>query len=121
MRNLRTAVLSLVTAATVSVATVSVAGVSVASAAPDVAETDNPNTVSSEFSSHGSSLWEIGDGLQAEEGINAEDLFGEETVDDAPAWATEWVKLTIAAGVATLAGAAIGVVNYLKYTGVLPR
>lgn len=116
MRNLRTAALSLVTAATVSVA-----GVSVASAAPGVAETDNPNTVSSEFSSHGSSLWEIGEGLEAEEGINAEDLFGEETVDDAPAWATEWVKLTIAAGVATLAGAAIGVVNYLKYTGVLPR
>lgn len=116
MRNLRTAAVALVAAATVSVA-----GVSVASAAPGVAETDNPNTLSSELSSHGSSLPEIGTGLDADDEINAEDLLGEETVDDAPAWATEWVKLTIAAGVATLAGAAIGVVNYLKYTGVLPR
>lgn len=116
MRNLRTAALSLVTAATVSVA-----GVSVASAAPGVADTTNENTVSSEFSSHGSSLWEIGEGLEADRDINAEDLFGEETAKDAPAWATEWVRLTIVAGVATLAGAAIGVVNYLKYTGVLPR
>lgn len=116
MRNFRTAAVALATAATVTVS-----GVSVASAATGVADTTNENTVSSEFSSHGSSLWEIGEGLEADREVTGEDLFGKETTDDAPAWATEWVNLTIVAGVATLAGAAIGVVNYLKYTGVLPR
>lgn len=115
MRNFRTAAVALATAATVSVA-----GISAASAAPGVAENETPqHTVSSALSSNGLDVPAVGADLNAGTEVKGTDLFGTDT-DPQPAWAVEWANLTLVAGIATVVGAVIGAVNYLKYTGVLP-
>lgn len=118
MRNLRTVAVAAATALTITLGGVSVA--TAQESVPGVADPATDVTLSSALSSGATDLSEVGDELNADEEITGEDLLGEETVNDAPAWATQWVDLTAIAGLGTVVGLIIAGINSLKYIGVLP-
>ncbi|OFN77992.1 MULTISPECIES: hypothetical protein [unclassified Corynebacterium] len=122
MRNFRTAAVAAATAVTVAFG-----GTAVASA-----ETNN-NEGTSSFSSSSSSLTQLGKKWGAwEEGedgkpvvtpdnqVTGEDMFGTETSDKIPDWASYWKKGTIALGISSVIGAVIGAYNYAVYNGIIP-
>ena len=123
MRNFRTAAVAAATAVTVAFG-----GTAVASAEPS---TTNENTTSS-FSS--SSLTQLGkkkgawsegeDGkpvVKPEDQVTGEDMFGKETAEGIPEWASDWKKGATALGITSVIGAIIGAYNYAVYNGIIPQ
>ena len=123
MRNFRTAAVAAATAVTVAFG-----GTAVASAESSTA---NENTGSS-FSS--SSLTQLGkkkgawsegeDGkpvVKPEDQVTGEDMFGKETSENIPEWASDWKKGATALGITSVIGAIIGAYNYAVYNGILPQ
>ena len=123
MRNFRTAAVAAATAVTVAFG-----GTAVASAESSTA---NENTGSS-FSS--SSLTQLGkdwgawsegeDGkpvVKPENQVTGEDMFGKETSDSIPEWASNWKKGATALGITSIVGAIIGAYNYAVYNGIVPQ
>lgn len=122
MRNFRTAAVAAATAVAVAFG-----GTAVASA-----ESENNNESTSSFSSS-SSLTQLGkewgaweedeDGkpvVTADNQVTGEDLFGAETSDSIPDWASYWKKGATALGISSVIGAIIGAYNYAVYNGIIP-
>ena len=123
MRNFRTAAVAAATAVTVAFG-----GTAVASA--ETLST-NENTTSSSSSS---SLTQLGKDwgawTEGEDGkpvvtpdnqVTGEDMFGTETSEDIPEWASNWKKGATALGITSIVGAIIGAYNYAVYTGIVPQ
>lgn len=123
MRNFRTAAVAAATAVTVAFG-----GTAVASAETP---STNENTTSSSSSS---SLTQLGKDwgawTEGEDGkpvvtpnnqVTGEDMFGTETSEDIPEWASNWKKGATALGITSIVGAIIGAYNYAVYTGIVPQ
>lgn len=124
MRNFRTAAVAAATAVTVAFG-----GTAVASAESSAT---NENTTSSSSSS--SSFTQLGkkkgawsegeDGkpvVKPEDQVTGEDMFGTETSDNIPEWASDWKKGATALGITSVVGAIIGAYNYAVYNGIIPQ
>lgn len=123
MRNFRTAAVAAATAVTVAFG-----GTAVASA-----ESSSTNENTTSFSSS-SSLTQLGkkkgawsegeDGkpvVKPENQVTGEDMFGTETSEDIPEWASNWKKGATALGITSVIGAIIGAYNYAVYNGIIPQ
>ena len=123
MRNFRTAAVAAATAVTVAFG-----GTAVASAE---SSTTNEDTTSSSSSSSLTQLgkkkgaWSEGeDGkpvVKPENQVTGEDMFGKETTDNIPEWASDWKKGATALGITSIIGAIIGAYNYAVYNGIIPQ
>ena len=123
MRNFRTAAVAAATAVTVAFG-----GTAVASAE---SSSTNENTTSSSSSSSFTQLgkkkgaWSEGeDGkpvVKPEDQVTGEDMFGTETSDNIPEWASDWKKGATALGITSVVGAIIGAYNYAVYNGIIPQ
>ncbi|WP_299038886.1 hypothetical protein [uncultured Corynebacterium sp.] len=124
MRNFRTAAVAAATAVTVAFG-----GTAVASA-----ETPSTNENTTSSSSSSSSLTQLGKDWRAwtegEDGkpvvtpddqVTGEDMFGTETSENIPEWASNWKKGATALGITSIVGAIIGAYNYAVYTGIVPQ
>lgn len=124
MRNFRTAAVAAATAVTVAFG-----GTAVASAESSAT---NENTTSSSSSS--SSLTQLGkdwgawsegdDGkpvVEADDQVTGEDMWGTETSDNIPTWASNWKKGATALGITSVIGAVIGAYNYAVYNSIIPQ
>ena len=123
MRNFRTAAVAAATAVTVAFG-----GTAVASAE---SSSTNENTTSSSSSSSFTQLgkkkgaWSEGeDGkpvVKPEDQVTGEDMFGTETSDNIPEWASDWKKGATALGITSVIGAIIGAYNYAVHNGIIPQ
>ena len=123
MRNFRTAAVAAATAVTVAFG-----GTAVASAETS---STNENTTSSSSSSSLTQLgkkkgaWSEGeDGkpvVKPEHQVTGEDMFGKETSETIPEWASNWKKGATALGITSVIGAIIGAYNYAVYNGIIPQ
>ena len=123
MRNFRTAAVAAATAVTVAFG-----GTAVASAETP---STNENTTSSSSSSSLTQLgkewgaWTPGkDGkpvVTPDNQVTGEDMFGTETSENIPEWASNWKKGATALGITSIVGAIIGAYNYAVYNGIVPQ
>ena len=124
MRNFRTAAVAAATAVTVAFG-----GTAVASAADS--SSTNENTTSSSSSSSFTQMgkdwgaWSEGkDGkpvVEADNQVTGEDMWGTETSENIPEWASNWKKGATALGITSVIGAIIGAYNYAVYNGIIPQ
>ncbi|MDV2416121.1 hypothetical protein [Corynebacterium tuberculostearicum] len=124
MRNFHTAAVAAATAVTVAFG-----GTAVASAADS--SSTNENTTSSSSSSSFTQMgkkkgaWSEGeDGkpvVKPENQVTGEDMFGKETSETIPEWASDWKKGATALGITSVIGAIIGAYNYAVYNGIIPQ
>ena len=121
MRNFRTAAVAAATAVTVAFG-----GTAVASA--ETPSTNENTTSSSSSSTQLGKDW--GAWTEGEDGkpvvtpdnqVTGEDMFGTETSEDIPEWASNWKKGATALGITSIVGAIIGAYNYAVYTGIVPQ
>lgn len=100
--------------------------VSVTLAGTGVAVADDSSSLSFSTSSelgYERDAYSIEDGetvIADEDQITGHDGLGEIQAEDQPAWFTDWKNGIAALGLTTLLGTVIGLVNWLKFQGVLP-
>ena len=124
MRNFRTAAVAAATAVTVAFG-----GTAVASAESSATNenTTSSSSSSSSFTQQGKKkgAWSEGeDGkpvVKPENQVTGEDMFGTETSDNIPEWASDWKKGATALGITSVIGAIIGAYNYAVYNGIIPQ
>lgn len=140
MRNFRKAAVAAATALTVGLAGTSVATAQSSTENPENTETNGAVQVEKGDAQHdrtagpdvptGSSVWAITHNLFGDQEVydedgnpttvTGQDLLGEEKAENIPNWAENWRTLGIVGAVGTLVGAIIGIINALRYQGILP-
>ncbi|QGU03517.1 hypothetical protein [Corynebacterium comes] len=106
-----------------AIAAATVVSVSLAGTGVAVADDSSLSFPTSSELGYERDAYSIEDGkavIADENQITGQDGFGEVQAKDQPAWFTDWKDAVATLGLTTLLGAVIGLVNWLKFQGILP-